>query len=162
MPKREDIKIPPVKPAKATKAEKQSKLSTNGKPSTIPAADVADVPEVDIPSTGGKQVKKSPLQEKFKKFLKECNPEYPDMINDLSERMVSDDDTKFPVVFAVFSKNGESDEDVDNEFNKDIIKNVLFFYHTAEEKHATGKVELIEVLPPEDENSPHILCYHEE
>ena len=108
-------------------------------------------------------VRKSPLQEKFKKMCEEAEVGLSGKINDISERMLKDEDRKVPMVFATFSPNGAADESVDDAFNVECIKKMLFAYHTLEEKQSSAtKATILEVMPPEGADEPHILCYHEE
>lgn len=144
-------------------AEEQKKAPA--KKSGGKKATAAEAPETDAAETGKKLVTKSPLQEKFKKFLAAVDPEYPSKIVEMMQRKVtgeSAEDTA-DIVFATFSPNGEADADnVDLEYNKEVIKNILFYYHTAPEStKAGGKVECLEIVPPSEDSAAHILGYYE-
>lgn len=154
MPKRTDA------PASAP----QEKVVKEAKPKKVATPKKEAAPEVDAPVTEQPEttVRKSPLQENFKKFLKDAGID-PETIAEIQEREVKGEDgVKMPTVFATFSPEGPKDEQVDEPFNIAIIKSALFFYHTAPETIATGKGAYLEVLPPASAEDSYILCYHEE
>lgn len=115
----------------------------------------------DAKKSGGEErVQKSPMQERFKKFLGEVSKELPGMVNEMNERVhTTEDGGKQHMVFATFSVDGEKDQELDNDYNKERIKDVLLHYHCNESKGA--KAEVVEVLPPADADSPYILCYYQ-
>ena len=108
-------------------------------------------------------VKKSIMEEKVKKYLAEVSKELPSKVFEIFERMLTSKESgeKSVVVFTAFSPNGEADEEVDDTFNIEKIKEVLFHYHTAQEKIATGKIMVVEVVPPSEEGEPHLACFQE-
>lgn len=148
--------------APATKKAPEAPKRVRGEASpttekTKPAA-AAKAPEPKV-------IQKSILEEKAKKFIAEVNPEYVDKINDILERQVLDKESneKDNVVFVAFSPNGPDDEDVDDKFNVEVIKDCLFAYHTLPEKAKSGKQLVIEVMPPAEStpDAPHMLIFHE-
>jgi len=104
------------------------------------------------------------VEERVKKFLAEIDPKFPDFINDTLNQEVTDkvSKEKTSVCFMAFSPNGKEDEAIDDEFNVKCIKDILFHYHTAEEKVKSGKHLMIEVLPPTpNTDEPTMICFHE-
>lgn len=119
-----------------------------------------ETPKEEKPKAGTK-VQKFIMEERARKYLKAMGVE--DRINEVSNRTItSADGAKVDVAFIVFSKNGEKDEEVDNDFNVSTIKDILFNYHTVPEEVASANQFIIEVLPPtEGTNDPAILCFQE-
>lgn len=104
-------------------------------------------------------VKKSPLEEKVKKYLDEVSPEIQGKIHEKLERVVNADGEKNNVLFVRFSDSPE-DEEVNDEVNVSVIKDILFHYHTAPEKIKGGKALVLEIVPPAD-GQPHTICFYE-
>lgn len=121
----------------------------------------AEKPEAKATEKGNetKTVKKSPLEEKVKKFLDEVNPELQGKIQERLERVVSAGGEKNNVLFLRFSDSSE-DEEVNDEANVEAIKEILFFYHTAPEKIKSGKAMVVEIVP-KTEDDPHTICFYE-
>lgn len=108
-------------------------------------------------------IKRSILEEKVKKFISTVAKDLLDNVNDVFERSISDPETgeKANVLFLAFSPGGTEDDVVDDEFNKECIKTLLFHYHTAPDKAISGKMLFVEVMPPTEPDAPHILCFQE-
>lgn len=125
----------------------------------------AKAPEVkeEADEVGETTIKKSILETNVKKFITKVAPELLDKVNDVFERAISDSGSgeKNNVLFLAFSTNGVDDDEVDDAFNIECIKTLLFAYHTDEEKPGKGKILFAEVMPPKDAGSPHILCFQE-
>lgn len=148
MPVRGEVKEAPKKEAVAKEVKETAPRKAPVKQETAPTKEV---------------VKKSILEEKVKKYLGEVSKELPTKVFELFERMLTNKESgeKSTVVFLAFSTNGEADEDVDDEFNVSKIKDLLFYYHTAPEKIATGKIMVIEIVPPTEAGEPHLACFQE-
>lgn len=108
-------------------------------------------------------VKKSILEERVKKFLTSVDKELLESVNDVFERAITDTTTgeKANVLFIAFSPGGTEDEVVDDAYNVDCIKKILFAYHTVPEKGTSGKLLFVEIMPPAEADAPHILCFQE-
>lgn len=133
------------------------------KVATRPARTTPKVEEKDEVDEEGKTIKKSILEEHVKKFITKVAPDLLDKVNDVFERAITDTSTgeKNNILFLAFSDNGTDDDEVNDEFNIECIKTLLFAYHTDEEKPTKGKVLFAEVMPPKEAGSPHILCFQE-
>ncbi len=165
------VKGAPSKAAPAPAPSKAPVRNVPGKGATAPATNQPKAvaprkaPQAPAaPATPAKgPVRKSPLVEKVKSFLNTVEPKLADKICELEERPVADGDGgKQDVVFISFSPGGEKDDAVDDAYNVSKIKEVLFAYHTAPEKAATGKSMMVEVLPPAEKGVAHYLALHEE
>jgi len=123
----------------------------------------AEVKKATVAEPKKETVQKFVIEERVKKYLEGINPELVPSINETLNREVIDKTTKEKnsVCFVVFSTNGEKDEMVDEDYNIACIKDVLFHYHTAEEKQSSGKALMVEVLPPAGEDEVTMLCFHE-
>ena len=155
MPKREEAVVPEkvvTKPARAVRAEGSEKPTREPKENAV----VAPVEK----ATG---TKKFILVEKTKKFFDSIDKELNKHVHQMMERVVEDSEkNKNNVVFVTFSTLGCTEEDeVDDEENIEMIKKVLFAYHTMPDKINTGKAFVVEVLVPDEDDSPHILIVQE-
>ena len=148
MPVRGEVKEAPKKEAVAKEVKETTPRKAPAKQEATPVKEV---------------VKKSILEEKVKKYLGEVSKELPTKVFELFERMLTNKESgeKSTVVFLAFSTNGESDDEVDDKFNVEKIKELLFHYHTAPEKIASGKIIVIEVVPPTEADEPHLVCFQE-
>lgn len=128
-----------------------------------PQVETTDEKKEEKPKKGSgkkKVVKKSALADKVKSFVASVNPEYPEKVQEVMEKLVKDKEgEKTNVVFVRFSENGD-DEEVNDEANIEVIKDLLFAYHTVPDKSTSGKQLMLEVLTPED-GDPHTVCFHE-
>ena len=109
-----------------------------------------------------KTVKKNPLEAKVKKYIKDVSPDIADKVDEIIIRNVKDEEgNKSDCAFLTFTA-GSKDE-VENELeNVMCIKDLLFAYHTNEQDGVVkGKHLMIEVLAPEDEESPYIVVFQE-
>lgn len=104
-------------------------------------------------------IKKSPLEDTVKKYLTLVNPEIEGKIQESLERVLSAEGEKTNVLFVRFSASSE-DKEVDDEANIEVMKEILFHYHTAPEKVRGGKALVIEVVPS-TEDDPHTMCFYE-
>lgn len=112
--------------------------------------------------TGAKKtVKKNPFEERLKKFLENVQKGLTAKIHQIKCVKVSEPgEPKVDMGFLVFSKNGAKDTEIDREYNVEVIKDVLFHYHTAPEK-PTANPAFLQVVNPVDEDSPYMLTYQE-
>ena len=155
MPVRGEVKEEPKGKAPVGKvAEKPAPRKASGKREA----------EVEEPKAGKPEViKKSILEERVKKFIKSVDETLLDNVNDVFERAITDTSTgeKANVLFIAFSPNGTEDDVVDDAFNVECIKTILFAYMTVPEKGPSGKLLFAEVMLPAEADAPHILCFQE-
>lgn len=149
MPVRGEVKEAPRKEAVAKEVKETAPRKAPTKQEPAPSKEAV--------------VKKSILEEKVKKFISSVAKDLLDNVNDVFERSITDPETgeKANVLFLAFSPGGTEDDVVDDEFNKECIKTLLFHYHTAPDKAITGKMLFVEVMPPTEADAPHILCFQE-
>lgn len=150
MPVRGEAKEEPKRKAPVGKvADKPAPRKAPGKREEEVEKPVAGKPEV---------IKKSILEERVKKFIKSVDETLLDNVNDVFERAITDTSTgeKANVLFIAFSPNGTDDDVVDDAFNVDCIKTLLFAYMTVPEKGTSGKLLFAEVMPPTEADAPHI------
>jgi hypothetical protein len=158
MPKRDEGVEPEktgARPARASRTEGAER------PARAPRAE-AVAPAVAPPVEKATGTKKFILVEKTKKFFDTIDKKLNLHVHQMMERVVEDaEKNKNNVVFVTFSTEGCTEEDeVDDEVNIEMIKKVLFAYHTMPDKINTGKAFMIEVLVS-DEDAPHILVVQE-
>jgi 3-oxoacyl-ACP reductase-like protein len=114
------------------------------------------------PSGAGKKIeKRSPLEERVKKFVTETDAKILDKVFEVQERVVSGEGGKTNMLFLTFSKDGAKDEKADVETGVGIIKELLFAYHTVPDTKRSGKELMMEVLPPAKKGDPYIACFQE-
>ena len=143
----------PVRPGAEAPEQKGAPKSTKGGKAKETATTPTPVKEGTV--------KKSPLIEKVKKMFDTVDPTIRENIFEEVERQVTgDSQEKTNVAFFQFSPTKEADE-FDNDFNVDVIKDILFAHHTMEEKTPTGNPLMVEVLPPANDGEPHTLCVYE-
>lgn len=99
-------------------------------------------------------IKMNPTEKKFKGYLKKLGLD--DKVFEVKTVRVKEADAARDVSFATFSTNGDKDESLDEEFNKQCIKDVLFDYHT--ENKAGNDIISVSVLDGDADN-PFILAY---
>lgn len=103
-------------------------------------------------------VKKLPLTERSIKYLKSMIPDVEDKIYEVLERQVeADDKEKYNVCFVSLSEDKDVEPTAEN--SKEIIKEILFLYHTAPDTNPTGKQMVLEVL--DDESGAYLLVMQE-
>ena len=111
--------------------------------------------EKKAPAKGAKTTKtekRSPLATKVKKFFAEVDDKLEESIYEIMEQQVKDSEgNKENVMFVRFSDDVESDE-INEEFNVAKIKEVLYHYHTTDEKLKTGKAIVLDVIPVDENN----------
>lgn len=141
---------PKVRPTAATKAAEVK-----------PEVKEAQEPALESKEGATTKVTKYPLEEKVVKYLAAIRPDLPACINESVNSDVKTPDGKVTVCFMTFSPNGADDESVDDDFNVQAIKDILFDYHTVPDKAPTGKQLIVEVLKPETEGDPTMVCFQE-
>lgn len=111
---------------------------------------------------GKRVVKKLALSERVNKLLEKVEGNPTEKIWEMQESVLSGEESnKNNVVFVVFTD--KSKKEVDLEENKQVIKDVLFHLTVNEEgeKSKNGKSLVIDILSPEQDGEPHLLCFQE-
>lgn len=109
-----------------------------------------------------KIIKKNPLEAKVKKFLTDVVPDIADKVDEIVIRNVKDEEgNKNDCAYVTFTAG--SDDDVENEVENVLcIKDLLLAYHTTDQsKLVKGKPLYIEVIAPEDAETPYITVFQE-
>lgn len=133
---------------------------------TAPVAETKETPKTSAPKAdaGAKAgTKKFPLIERVKKFFDKVSPELNENIFEINEQNVEQDGHKNKCVFVVFTDktNAQAEGSVVEEKNVELIKEVLFGYHTLADAIPPGKALEVGVMSPKDEDGVHILCIQE-
>lgn len=157
-PAKEEVKSKKA-PAAKTPAPAPVKQIKKGK-GKEPEAEVEDSGDGVL---GPIVIKKSALQEEAKKFVESAYPGGSAFISTFIERSVTPPEggSRFPAIFLTFSDAGAEDEGKENdETNVAVMKELIWYYHTADVDVSKNKPFVVEVLLPDAEGEPHIMCYY--
>mgnify|MGYP001339669434 FL=1 len=108
--------------------------------------------------TGKKTIKATPLSKKVKRFLDNAYPKWEEHVFEQAEKVVNDGGEKYNVMFMRFS-DSKDDKELNDDKNVEIIKDILFSYHTVDEKTASGQLTMCDITKGQQSGASTLSIY---